>query len=122
MLLTLRWSLSHQLLSIKLPLVHLRMGKRHACTLYADRSLNDIEPRASTNNPLHESEVTAWNLLRGPQPDNQVLHGQFSRLVQFDQLLQLIDKGHRIIRRQILRPKMRLRRLLLLSPVELGNI
>ena len=75
MLLTLWWSLSHQLLSIKLPLVHLRMGKRHACTLYADRSLNDIKPRASANNPLHESEVTAWHGLRGPQPDNQVLHG-----------------------------------------------
>ena len=75
MLLALRWSLSHQLLSIKLPPVHLRTGKRHPGTLYTNRSLNDFKPRASTNNPLHESEVTAWNWLRGPHPDNQVLHG-----------------------------------------------
>ena len=35
-LLTLRWPLSYQLLRIKLPPMHLRMGKRHACTFYTD--------------------------------------------------------------------------------------
>ena len=42
--------------------------------------------------------------------------------MQFDQLVQLVDKRHRIIRRQILRPEELLCSFLLLSSAELGSI
>ena len=66
MLLTLWWPLSYQLLHIKLPPMHFRMGKRHARTFYTHWSLDIIKPRTGAHNPLHKSEVTARNWLRGP--------------------------------------------------------
>ena len=73
---------------------------------------------AGPPNPLHEPKETAHYGLGGPQPDNQILHGQFGRLMQFDQLFELVGKWHRIIRRQILQPEEPFRSFLLLGSEE----
>ena len=105
MLLALRRPLRHQLLSVHLCPVHFRMGLGHARTFNADGPLNDFKPRTGTYQPLYKAEVAAGQGLARPQPDYEVLHGQFCRLVKFDQLLQLVALGHRMFGPNILGPE-----------------
>ena len=79
MLLALRRPLRHQLLGIHLRLVHFRAGKGPARTFNADWPLYDFKPRTGIYKPLHEAEVAVGQRLGMPQPDYEVLHGQFSR-------------------------------------------
>ncbi len=57
-----------------------------------------------------------------PQPNYEAPHGMFGHLVELDQLLQLVAKGHRMSGLSILRPEDLLRRDPLLGPIESGSI
>ena len=94
MLLALRWPLLHQLFGVHLRPEHFRLGKSPARTLNADIPLYDFKPWAGIYYPLDKAEVAAGQGLARPQPDYEVLHGQFGRLVEFDQLLQLVTQGN----------------------------
>jgi len=104
-LLALRRSLGHKLDGVHLRPPHLDAGEGHARALDADRPLDDVQPRAGIHQPLHETEVAAGYSFGRPQPDYQILHGQFGHPMQLDQLFQLIAKGHWMFWHKILRPE-----------------
>ena len=103
MLLAWRWPVLHKLLSIQLALVHLRTGKRPTGTLDAYGALDDFEPWTGLHQPPHQPEIAPRQSLSRPQPNYEALHGLFGRLVEIDQLLQLVAKGHRMSGLSILR-------------------
>ena len=76
--------------------MHFRTGQGLARTFNADGPLNDFKSRTCIYHPLDKAKVAAGQGLARPQPDYEVLHGLFGRLVQFDQLLQLVAQGHRM--------------------------
>ena len=69
-----------------------------------------------------EAEVAPRHSLLRPQPNYEALHGLFGRLVELDQLLQLVAKGHRMSGLSILRLELFLCRAALLGSVECGGI
>ena len=105
MLLTHGRSLGGELDSVHLRPLHLDTGEGHPRTLDADRPLDDVKPGAGIDQPLHEPEVAAGYSFGRPQPDYQILHGQFGRPMQLDQLFQLIAKGHWMFWHKLLRPE-----------------
>ena len=70
--------------------MHLRTAKSPAGALNTNGSLDNFKPRIDIYHPLYKAEVAVGQGLAGPQPDYEVPHGQFGRLVEFDQLLQLV--------------------------------
>ena len=122
MLLARRRPVLHQLLRIHLSLVHFSMGKRPMGTFDADGALDDLEPWTSLHQPPHQSEVAPRQGLSRPQPNYEALHGLFGRLVELDQLLQLVAQGHRVSGLSVLRPEHLLCRAALLGSMECGGI
>ena len=104
-LLALWWPFGHQLFGIHLRLVHFRAGEGPARTFNTNWPLYDFNPRAGIHKPLYQAEVAAGQGLDRPHPDYEVLHGQFGRLVKFDQLLQLVAQGQRTFGPNILGPE-----------------
>ena len=98
------------------------MGKGPTGTFNAGGVLDDFNPRARIHQPPHQAEVAPRHGLLRPQPNYEALHGLFGRLVELDQLLQLVAKGHRMSGLSILRPEHLLRRAPLLGSVERGSI
>ena len=90
MLLTLRRPFLHRLLSIQFGPMHLRAGKGPAGTLNTDGLLDNFKPWIGMHHPLYKAKIAIGQGLARPHPDYEVLHGQFGRLVEFDQLLQLV--------------------------------
>ena len=72
--------------------------------------------------PPHQTEVAAGQGLAGPHPDYKALHGMFGRLVNLDQLLQLVAQGHGVFGPSILRPEQLLRRAPFFGLIELFGI
>ena len=102
MLLALRRPLLHQLLSVHLGPVHLRTGKGPACTLDADGLLYGLQPWAGIYKPPHQAIVAVGKGVARPHPDYEALHGLFGRLMQLNQLLQLVARRHRMFGPSIL--------------------
>ena len=69
MLLTLRWSILHQLLSIQFGPMYLRMGKGQAGTLNSDGLLDNLKPRTGTYHPLYKAKIAVGQRLTRPHPD-----------------------------------------------------
>ena len=122
MLLALRRPLLHQLLGVHLGPVHLRTGKSPACTFDADGPLYDFQPWAGIHKLPHQAEVAVGKGVARPHPDYKAPHGLFDRLVQIDQLLQLVAHRHWVFGPNILRPEQLLRRATLLGLVILCGI
>ena len=61
--------LGHKLHGVHLRPLDLGVGERHACAFNADRSLDDVQPRAGIYQPLHEAEIAAGYSFGRPQPD-----------------------------------------------------
>ena len=122
MLLAFRRPLLHQLYGVQLRLVHLRPGKSPARTLNADGPLYDFKPWAGIHKPPYQTEVATRQGLARPHPDYKTLHGLFGRLVELDQLLQVVAQGHRMFGPNILRPEQLFHRAPFLGPVELCGI
>ena len=80
-------SLGRELDGIHLRPLHFDTGEGHPRTFDADRPLYGIKPGAGIDQPLHEPEVAVGYGFGRPQPDYQILHGQFGHPMQFDQLL-----------------------------------
>ena len=95
----------HQLLRIQLAPMHLRAGKGPAGTLNADRSLDHFKPRTGIHHPLDQAEVAGGQGLTRPHPDYDILHSHFGRLVEFDQLLQLVTQRRCMLGPSILGPE-----------------
>ena len=93
MLLPRRWPVLHKLLSIQLAPVHLSTGKGSTGTFNANGALDDFEPWTGPHQPPHQPEIAPRQSLSRPQPDHEALHGLFGRLVELDQLLQLVAQG-----------------------------
>src|SRR3954470_22666354 len=121
MLLPRRWPGPHKLLTVQLTPMHLCTGKGPTGTFDADGALDDLEPRTCLHQPPHQPEVAPRQDLSGPQPNYEALHGLFGRLVELDQLFQLVAQGHRVSSLSILRPEHLLRRAALFSSVECGG-
>ena len=102
--------------------VHLCTGKGPTGTFDADGALDDLEPRTGLHQPPHQPEIAPRQGLSEPQPNYEALHGLFGRLVELDQLFQLVAQGHRVSGLSILRPEHLLRRAPLLGPVECGSV
>ena len=81
---------------VHLRAVHFRTGKGPARTFNADGPLYDFKPWAGIHKPLYQAEVAVGEGVARPHPDYEALHGLFGRLVQLDQLLQLVAKGHQM--------------------------
>ena len=122
MLLALWWPLLHQLLSVHLGPVHLGTGKSPAGTFDTDGPLDDFQPGAGIHKPPHQAELAVGKGVARPHLDYKAPHGLFGRLVQLDQLLQLVAHKHRLFGRSILRPEQLLRRASILSLVKLCGI
>ena len=116
------WPVLHKLLSIQLAPVHLRTGKGPTGTFNADGALDDFEPWTGLHQPPHQPEIAPRQSLSRPQPNYEALHGLFSRLVELDQLLQLVAQGHGVFSLSVLRPEHLLRRASLLGSIECGGI
>ena len=99
----LRRPLLHQLHGVQLRPVHLRPGKSPARTLDADRLLYGLQPWAGIHKKPHQAKVAVGKGVTRPHPDYKAPHGLFGRLVQLDQLLQLVAHGHRVFGPSILR-------------------
>src|SRR3954469_9151748 len=82
----------------------------------------DFQPWAGIHKQPHQAEVAVGKGIARPHPDYKAPHGLFGRLVELDQLLQLVAHGHRVFGPSILRPEQLLRRAPLLSPVELHGV
>ena len=122
MLLSLWWWVRHELLGIHLAPVHLCTGKGPTGTFDADGALDDLKPRTGLHQPPHQPEIAPRQGLSGPQPNYEALHGLLGRLVELDQLFQLVAQGHRVSGLRILRPEHLLRRATLFSLVECGGV
>src|SRR3954462_830142 len=118
MLLPLRRPVLHQLLTVKLTPVHLCTSKGPPGTFDAGGTFDDLKPWTGLHQPPHQPEVAPRQGLSGPQPNYEALHGLFGRLVELDQLFQLIAHRHRVSGLRILRPEHTLRRAALFSSVE----
>src|SRR3954462_14393598 len=103
MLLPLRRPVLHQLLTVKLTPVHLCTSKGPPGTFDADGTLDDLKPWTGLHQPPHQPEVAPRQGLSGPQPNYEALHGLFGRLVELDQLFQLVAQGHSVSGLNILR-------------------
>ena len=121
MLLPRRRPVRNKLLAVQLTLVHLYTGKGPTGTFNADGALEDLEPWTGLHQPPYKPEVAPRQGLSGPQLNYEALHGLFGRLVEFDQLFQLVAQGHRVSGLSILRPEHLLRRAALFSSVECGG-
>ena len=117
-----RWPVLHKLLSIQLAPVHLSTGKGPTGTFNADGALDDFEPWTGLHQPPHQPEIAPRQSLSRPQPNYEALHGLFGRLVELDQLLQLVAQGHGVSGLSILRPEHLLYRAALLGSIEYGGI
>src|SRR3954462_1306389 len=122
MLLPRRRPVPHKLLTVHLTPVHLCMGKEPEGSFDADGVLDDLEPWTGLHQPPHQSEVAPRQGLSRPQPNYEAFHGLFGRLVELDQLLQLVAQGHRVSGLSILRPEHLIRRAAFLDSVECGGI
>ena len=122
MLLALWWRVRHKLLGIHLSPVHLCTGKGPTGTFDADGALDDLEPRRGLHQLPHHPEIAPRQGLSGPHPNYEALHGLFGRLVELDQLFQLVAQRHRVSGLRILRPEHLLRRATLFSSVECGSV
>src|SRR3954466_15082233 len=122
MLLPRRRPVPHKLLIVQLTPVRLCMGKGPTGTFDADGVLDDLKPWTGLHQPPHQSEVAPRQGLSRPQPNYEALHGLFGRLVELDQLLQLVAQGHRVSGLSVLRPEHLLRRAAFLGSVECGGI
>src|SRR3954463_13208554 len=122
MLLPRRWPVLHKLLTVQLAPVHLSTGKGPPGTLDADGALDDFKPWIGPHQPLNQSEVTPRQGLSRPQPNYEAIHGLFGRLVELDQLLQLVAQGHRVSGLSILRPEHLLRRAAFFGSIECSGI
>ena len=116
------WPVLHKLLSIQLAPVHLRTGKGPTGTFNADGALDDFEPWTGHHQSPHQPEIAPRLSLSRPQPNYEALHGLFGRLVELDQLLQLVAQGHGVSGLSVLRPEHLLRRAALLGSIECGGI
>ena len=117
-----RWPVLHKLLSIQLALVHLSTGKGPTGTFYADGAPDDFKPWTGPHQPPHQPEIAPRQSLSRPQPNYEAFHGLFGRLVELDQLLQLVAQGHGVSGLSILRPEHLLCRAALLGSIECGSI
>ena len=102
-LLAQRWSVRHKLLSVHLAPVHFSTGKGPMGTFDADGALDYFKSWTGIHQPPHEAEVAPRHGLSRPQPDYEALHGLLGHLVELDQLLQLVARGHRMAGLSILR-------------------
>ena len=82
----------HQLLRIQLAPMHLRTGKGPTGTLNANGSLDELQSRTGIHHSHDQAEVAGGQGLTRPYPDYEILHSHFGRLVEFDQLLQLVTQ------------------------------
>ena len=105
MLLALRWPFLHQLLRIQLAPMHLRTGKGPTGTLNANRSLDDFQSRTGIHHLLDQAEVAGGQKLNRPYSDYEILYSLFGRLVEFDQLLQLVTQRRWMFGPSILGPE-----------------
>ena len=117
-----RWPVLHKLLSIQLAPVHLSTVKGPTCTFNADGALDDFEPWTGPHQPPHQPEIAPRQSLSRSQSNYEALHGLFGRLVELDQLLQLVAQGHGVSGLSILRPEHLLRRASLFGSIECGSI
>src|SRR3954462_14646576 len=117
-----RWPVLHKLLTVQLAPVHLSAGKGPLGTFDADGALDDLEPWTGFHQLPHQSEVAPRQGHSRPSPNYEALHGLFGRLVELDQLLQLVAQGHRVSGLRILRPEHTIRRAALFSSVERGGV
>ena len=90
--LALRRPVLDQLLRIQLAPMHLDAGKGLVGTFNANESLDDFQSRTCIHHPLDQAEVAGGQGLTRPHPDYEILHSHFGRLVEFDQLLQLVTQ------------------------------
>ena len=88
-----RW-VREKLLRIQPAPMHLCAGEGPASTFNTGGALDDLHPGARIHQPPHEAEVALRHGLSRPQPDYEALHGLLGYLVELDQLLQLVAKGH----------------------------
>ena len=100
-----RWSARNKLLSVHLAPMHFSTGKGPTDTFDTGGVLDDFNPWAGVHQPPHQPEVAPRHGLSRPQPDYEALHGLFGYLVELDQLLQLVARGHRMSGLSILRPE-----------------
>ena len=105
MLLALWGSILHELLSVQLAPMHLRAGKGPVGTLNVNGSLDHFKPRTGIHHPLDQAEVASRHGLTRPHPDYEILHGHFSRPMEFNQLLQLVTQRHWMFGPSILGPE-----------------
>ena len=66
MLLSLRWPICHQLLSIQLALVYFRMGKGPTGAFDAYRAFDDFKPWTGIHQPPHQPKVAPGHDLARP--------------------------------------------------------
>ena len=85
--------------------MHFHAGKGPAGTLNANGSLDHLKPRTGIYHPLDQAEVAGGQKLARPYPDYEILHSHFGRLVEFDQLLQLVTQGRWMFGPSILGPE-----------------
>ena len=105
MRLALRRPVLHQLLRIQLAPMHLGAGKGPAGTLNANGSLDDFQSWTGIHHPLDQAEVASGHKLARPYPDYEIFHSHFGRLVEFDQLLQLVTQWRGMFGPSILGPE-----------------
>src|SRR4051812_45782875 len=122
MLLPRRRPVLHKLLTVQLTPVHLCTGKAPTCTFDADGALDVLEPWTGLHQPPHQPKVAPRQGLSGPQPNYEAFNGLFGRLVELDQLFELVAQGHRVSGLRILRPEHLLCRAALFSSVECGGV
>ena len=122
MLLARRRPFLHQLHGVHLGPLHLHTGESPACTFDADGPLYDFQPWAGIHKPPHQAELAVGKGVARPHPDYKAPHGLFGRLVQLDQLLQLVAHMHWVFDPSMLRPEQLLRRASLHDMVVLCGI
>ena len=116
------WRVRHKLLGVHLAPVHFSTGKGPTGTFNADGTLDDFNPWTGVHQPPHQTEVAPRHGFSRSQPNYEAFHGLFGHLVELDQLLQLVAKGHRMSGLSILRPEQLLRRASVLGLVKLCGI
>ena len=83
--------------------MHLCAGKGPTSTFNTGGALDNLHLGARIHQPSHEAEVAPRHGLSRPQPDYEALHGLLGYLVELDQLLQLVARGHRMAGLSVLR-------------------
>ena len=100
MVLAFGWALDCHDGGLHLCPVHLDMGKGLPRTFYARRALDSFNPGQRVGQSLHQAEVASRNGFGWPQPDYDVLHGQFGHPVQLCQLHHVVVQQRRTLRRR----------------------